>query len=155
MCVSVCLCVRELLLDQWTESRQMCTDHRGCIRECIEKFWWPYVQNQGLQRSKGQQRLYSQYRRNRVRHITDMRLYIFVDSSNCYSLTFLAIKALIFIAQKVITYHWKGNRITNVLSTINGHLSDDLNVKNGKNWILGKSDVSNISDKRAFQIVGI
>ena len=84
-----------------------------------------------------------------------MRLYIFVDSSNCYSLTFLAIKALIFIAQKVITYHWKGNRMTNVLSTINDHYSDDLNFKNGKNGFLGKSDASNISDKRAFRIAGI
>ena len=78
-----------------------------------------------------------------------------MDSSNCYSLTFLAIKSLIFVAQKVITYHWKGNRITNVLSTINDHYSEDFNIKNGKNLILEKSDASNISDKRAFQIAGI
>ena len=67
ICVSIYLFVFVLLLDQWTESLQICTDDQGCIRECIEKFWWPYVQYQGLQRSKGQQTLYSQYRRNRVR----------------------------------------------------------------------------------------
>ena len=32
---------------------------------------------------------------------------------------FLAITSPIFAAQKVITYHWKGNLITNVMSTIN------------------------------------
>ena len=58
-----------------------------------------------------------------------MRLYIFVDSSNCCSFTFLAIKSLIFVAQKAITYHWKGNRITNVLSTINDRYFDDSNIK--------------------------
>ena len=43
-----------------------------------------------------------------------------------YSLVFA-----IFAAQNVITYHWKGNRINNVLSTITDHYSDDLNIPNG------------------------
>jgi len=71
-------------------------------------------------------------------HISDMQLCIFVDSSNCYPFTFLVKKPLIFAAQKLIAYHWKGNRTTNALSTINDHYSDNLNTKNGKNWILEK-----------------
>ena len=71
-------------------------------------------------------------------HINDMRLHIFVHSSNCYSFTFLAITSLIFAAQKAITYHWKCNRITNVLSTINDHYSDDFNIKNWQELNFGK-----------------
>ena len=41
------------------------------------------------------------------------------------------------------------------MSTSNDQYSKFLNNKNGKNWILEKSDASNISDKRAFQIAGI
>jgi len=37
-----------------------------------------------------------------------------------------------FAAQNVITYHWIGNQITNVLSTIIDHYSGDLNIKSGK-----------------------
>ena len=69
--------------------------------------------------------------------------------------TFLAIKSLIVGAQKVITYRWKGNRITHTMGTINHHHYDDFIIQNGKNEILGKSDVSNIADKRAFQNAGI
>ena len=66
--------------------------------------------------------------------ISDMQLCIFVDTSNCYLFTFLVKKkSLIFAAQKLITYDWKGNRTTNALSTINDHYSDDLNTQNGKN----------------------
>ena len=65
--------------------------------------------------------------------ISDMQLCISVDTSNCYPFTFLVKKPLIFAAQKLIAYHWKGNRTTNALSTINDHYSDDLNTKNGKN----------------------
>ena len=35
--------------------------------------------------------------------------------------TFLVIKSIIFVAQKVVRYHWKGNRITYVMITINHH----------------------------------
>ena len=69
--------------------------------------------------------------------------------------TFLAIKSLIFGAQKVITYRWKGNRITHSMGTINYHHYDDFIIQNGKNKILEKSDASNIADKRAFKNAGI
>ena len=69
--------------------------------------------------------------------------------------TFLAIKSLIVGAQKVITYRWKGNRITHAMGTINHHHYDDFIIQNGKNEILEKSDACNIADKRAFQNAGI
>ena len=53
--------------------------------------------------------------------------------------TFLAIKSLIVGAQKVITYRWKGNRITNAMGTINHHHYDDFIIQNGKNEILEKN----------------
>ena len=67
--------------------------------------------------------------------------------------TFLAIKSLIVGAQKVITYRWKGNRITHAMGTINHHHYDDFIIQNGKNEILerNKTDASNIADKRTFQ----
>ena len=41
------------------------------------------------------------------------------------------------------------------MSTSNDRHHDDFDNKNGKNWILEKSDASNISDKRVFEIAGI
>ena len=47
--------------------------------------------------------------------------------------TFLAVTLPIFAAQKVTTYHWKGNQITYVMSTSNDRHHDDFDNKNGKN----------------------
>ena len=41
------------------------------------------------------------------------------------------------------------------MSRSNDQNYDDFNIKNGKNSILVKSDASNISDERLFEIVGI
>ena len=73
-----------------------------------------------------------------------LRVFIFRKCSNPPILTFLSIKSPIFAAQRVITYHWKGNRITYVMSTSNDQNYDDFNNKNAKNWILEKSDASTI-----------
>ena len=83
------------------------------------------------------------------------RVFSFRKCSNPPILTFSSIKSTISAAQKVITYHWKGNRITYVMSTSNHRYYDNFTNKNGKNWILEKSDASNISDNRSFEIAGI
>ena len=41
------------------------------------------------------------------------------------------------------------------MSTSNDQYYHYFNNKNGKKWILEKSDASNISDKQVFAIVGI
>ena len=84
-----------------------------------------------------------------------LRVFIFRKCSNPPILTFLSIKSPISAAQKVITYQWKGNWITYVMSTSNDQYYHYFNNKNGKNWILEKSDASNISDKQVFAIAGI
>ena len=41
------------------------------------------------------------------------------------------------------------------MCTSNNRYYDDFDNKNCKNWILEKSDASNISDKQVFEIAGI
>ena len=41
------------------------------------------------------------------------------------------------------------------MSTSNNQYYNYFNNKNDKNWILEKSDASDISEKRVFEIVGI
>ena len=65
--------------------------------------------------------------------------------------TFLAIKSLIVGAQKVITYRWKGNRITHAMGTINHHHLKYFIIQNGKNEILEKSNAGNIADNTLSQ----
>ena len=83
------------------------------------------------------------------------RVIICRKSWNPPILTFLSIKSPIFVAQKVMTYHWKGNRLTYVMSTSNDQYYAYFSDKKWQKWILEKSDARNISDKHVFEITGI
>ena len=108
---------------------------------------------------KGQQRFTVDIALILQDHISDMQLCIFMDSSSCYPVTFLAQNSLIIAAQKSTTNHWKGNWITTVLSIINDYYSDGLNIEKKRQKLnfgkKEKSDDSNICDRRAFQNAGI
>ena len=78
------------------------------------------------------------------------RVFIFRKCSNPPISTFLSIKSTISATQKVITYHWKGNRITYVMNTNNDQYYAYNNQKNGKTEFWKKSDASNISDKEGI-----
>ena len=129
MRLSVRLFKTELLRDYSAYGSEMLHSVQEYCRECYYLYFCVinvlHEQSQIPDLRELASTLSNDFRRSRV--------FIFRKCSNPPILTFLSIKSPISATQKVIAYHWKGNRITYVMSRSNDQNYHDFNNKNGKN----------------------